>query len=242
MRFWQRLATAYYQQIQRMILKKPLKTFLFPAANVLIGIFLLSAFFIAGQNVVQTFSVANITSLGNLQPQPTDYFLELNAHQSTPDKNEIHCYADYYEHMLEVFPNLWDAYGILGYCYHYLNDDPKAIKFLKIAIQNYPDYFWNYYNLAAVYVNESRYQEASDVLQKALNVPPMASLKTMFTSRMVYLPLLDADEKKSLAYTARHLKEMYRSCFVLAQILNQTGNSEEFQEVLRKFKPELYAF
>ena len=219
-----------------------LKLLLFPAANILMGGFLLSVFFIAGQNVFQTFRVANIAALNYLQPQPTDYFLELYARQESPDKNKIHCYVDYYEHLLQVFPNLWDAYGILGYCFHYLNDDPQAIKFLKIAIQNYPDFFWNYYNLAAIYINESRYQEASDLLRKALGVPPMTNLKKMFTSPMVYLPLLVIDEEKSIVYTVGHIKQTYRSVFALAKILNQMGDSQEAREVMKKIKLELYAF
>jgi len=224
------------------LFKRPLKAFLSPAANILVTVFLLSVFFIASQNVVQTFAVADIAALNNLQPQPTDYILELSIHQAAPDKNKIHCYVDYYEHLLRVFPNLGDAYGMLGYCYHYLNDDPKAIGFLKMAIEHDPDYFWNYYNLAAIYLNESRYQEAFGSLQKALNVPPMASLKSMFTSPMVYLPLLGPDEKKVLPYTVKHLKESYQSSFVLLQILNQTGNNKGSIEVMKKIKPELYAF
>ena len=47
---------------------------------------------------------------------------------------------------------------------------PKV--FLKTAILHYPDYFWNYYNLAAIYINQSRYQEAALVLQKGLKVDP----------------------------------------------------------------------
>jgi tetratricopeptide (TPR) repeat protein len=219
-----------------------LKSLLFPTANILAALFLLSAFFIAGQNVIQTFAVANMAALNNLRPQPMDYFRELNTHRATPDKNKIRTYADYYEHLLQVFPNLWDAYGILGYCYHYLNDDPQAITFLKIAVKNYPDYFWNYYNLAAIYINESRYQEASGVLRKALSLPPVSSLKSMFTSRFVYLPLLETDEKRTLEDTAKHLYKMYRSSFVLVQVFNQAGNNEEARDVMKKLRLELYAF
>lgn len=219
-----------------------LKSFLFPTVNILVALSLLSAFFIAGQNIIQTFTVASMAALNNLRPQPIDYFWELNTHRATLDKNKIRYYADYYEHLLQVFPNLWDVYGILGYCYHYLNDDPRAIKFLEIAVKNYPDYFWNYYNLAAIYINESRYQEASGVLRKALSLPPMGSLKSMLASKFVYLPLLGPIEKKALEDTEKHLYEMYRSTFVLAQILNQAEGREEIREMMKKLKLELYAF
>ena len=43
-----------------------------------------------------------------------DYFWELNIHQAPLDKNKIRYYADYYEHLLQVFPEARDAYGMLG--------------------------------------------------------------------------------------------------------------------------------
>jgi tetratricopeptide (TPR) repeat protein len=225
-----------------MFLKKSLKTILFPAANILVTIFLLSIFIFAIRNVVQTFPVASMTALNNLQPKQMDYFWQLNIHQAAVDKNKIRCFTDYYEHLLQVFPSLWDAYGLLGYCYHYLNDDPKAIKFLKIAIQNYPGYFWNYYNLAAIYINEYRYQEAYGLLGTALNLPLETSLKKLFASQWVYQPLLGSDEKEVLVATAQHLKDMYKSNLVLMQVLSQTGKSKEIREVMKKIKLDLYAF
>jgi tetratricopeptide (TPR) repeat protein len=212
------------------------------AANILVGILLLTGFFIAGQNVYRTFRVADIAALNNMQPQPTDYFLELGIHESSPDKNKIQCYVDYYEHMLKIFPNLWDAYGILGYCYHYLNNDAKAIQYLQIAVHHNPNLFWNYYNLAAIYINESRYQEGSDILFKGLKVPPVASFRRIFSSPYVYLPLLELNEDKSIRYTSGHLKRMYHSVLTLEQVIDQMGNNPGADAMMKKIQLELYAF
>jgi tetratricopeptide (TPR) repeat protein len=215
---------------------------LFKSAHIITGILLLIVFCIAGRNITQTFVVADMSALNNLQPQPKDYFWELNIHQASVDKNKIRYYADYYEHLLHVFPSLRETYGLLGYCYHYLNDDPKAIKFLKMAIQDYPDYFWNYYNLGIIYIHESRYQQAADMLQKALKVDPMTSLKKMFASQMVYVPLLETNDKKAFVNVARHLKETYQSSFVLMKILDQAAYRKEMPEIMKKLNPEAYAF
>ncbi len=218
------------------------KPLLFPLANILVALFLSSAFYIAGENVVQTFAVADMAALNNLAPQPADYIWELNTRRAALDRNKIRVYADYYEHLLEVFPGLWDAYSMLGYCYHYLNDDPKAIRFFTAAIKGYPGNFWDHYNLAAIYINESRYQEALVELRGALGLPLISSVKRMFTSQFVYLPLLEPGEKESLAYSVKHLNEMYKSGFVIAQILNQAANNKEAQEMMKRIKPQLYAF
>ena len=218
-----------------------MKTLFSPAINITVAILLSSVFFIAGQNVVQTFAVADMVAISYLQPQPPDYLLGLGIHQTVPDKNKVHCYVDYYEHMLKVFPDVWDVYGMLGYCYHYLNDDTKAIRYFKTAIEHYPNYFWDYYDLAVIYIHESRYKEASALLLNALNIPLLTSFKRMFMSP-IYLSLLGTDQKAAVAYTAKHLEEKYRSSSVLLQILNQTGNDTGAQEALKKSDPELYAF
>jgi|GEM_PF-3496722 tetratricopeptide (TPR) repeat protein len=215
---------------------------IFKACNILVALFLISLFFIAGQNVIQTFRVADMAALNNLAPKPIGYFWELNTRRAALDRNKIHIYADYYEHLIQVFPGLWDAYSMLGYCYHYLGDDPKAVKYLTIAIKGYPDYFWDHYNLAAIYINESRYQEALNELHTALNLPAITSLKRTFSSQFVYLPLLEPGDKEALAYSAKHLDEVYKSSFVIAQIINQAQNNKETYDMMKKIKPELYAF
>jgi tetratricopeptide (TPR) repeat protein len=225
-----------------MLFEKPLKITFFQAANIIVSIFLIVAFIIAGQNITETFKVASISALNSLEPKPMDYFWELNIHQAALDKNKIRIYADYYEHLLQIFPSLWEDYGILGYCYHYLNDDPKAIRFLQVAIQYNPDFFLNYYNLAIIYINESRYQEAAALLQKALKVSPMTSLKNTFTSRLVYSPLLLADPQKAFTEAAAHLRMMYNASSVMIKLLHHADNSQITQALFKKLRPELYAF
>jgi len=216
--------------------------FFYPLIHILIAVFLLIAFLKAAQNVAQTFMVASMSALTNLQPQPYDYFLELSIHQQEPDKNKIHCYVDYYEHLLEIFPSLWEAYGMLGYCYHYLGDEEKAIKYLNFAINHCPEIFWNYYNLAAIYIEKHRYDEASALLQKARRISPATSLKRFFSSQMIYLPLLVPDEKKAISYAASHFQEGFQVSGMIEDIINHLGNSQKAQEAIKQFQPKLYAF
>lgn len=222
--------------------QRSLKSFLFPAVNILAAILLLTGFLIAGQSVAQTFIVAKMTSLNNLKPNQIDYLWELNIRHAPVDPNKIRCFADYYEHLIEVFPEIREAYGVLGYCYHYLNDDPKAIKFLKLAVQNNPDYFWNYYDLSVIYISESRYQEALEWMQKALKVDPKNSFKRMISSPWVYEPLLGTDGKEIYLYTAKHLQAQYQYGFLLEQLLMHMEYGKNAREILSKLHPEIYAF
>jgi len=221
---------------------KQVKTFLWPAAHIFVGLLLVSVFFIAGKNVTQTFPVASMAALNNLEPQPMDYLWELNTHKVPLDQNKIGSYVDFYEHVLTVFPNLWDVYGILGYCYHYLGDDAKAIKYLQAAIQYDPDYFWNDYNLAVIYIKESRYQEADILLQKALNVSAQDTFKKMMASSWSYHLLFKTEDKKFYVDLAGHLKEAYRTSYILDKILTQEAYEKEMPAIMKKIDPELHAF
>ncbi len=225
-----------------MFFKRPLKLFLFPTVNIILAFFLLSAFFIAGRSVLQTIPFAYISASNYLSPRPMDYFWEVNINQAPIDRDQIRYYRDYYEYLLQVFPSLRDAYGILGYCYYYLGDDARAIDYLEKAIASNPIYPWNYYNLAAMDINKSRYQEAAALLQKLQLLDPQKSLERMFASQFVYAPLLQAGGKDSIGATARHLKILYKASFDLLRILNQMAYRKDLEGLIKKVKLVPYAF
>jgi len=225
-----------------MTAEKFLNSTFFKAVNILIAFLLLAVFFIAGQNTIETFKVARMSAMSNLVPQDMDYLWELNIHQAPLDRGKIHLVVDYYEQLLKVFPSLWEIDGILGYCYHELNDDPKAIQYLKIAVQNYPNYFWNYYNLAVIYIHESRYEEAADLLQKALTLDPAKSIKNMVSSTYGYWPLLEGHQQEISKASTNHLKDFYHLSGILEILLDRTIGNPQGQEKIKELHLELYAF
>lgn len=201
------------------------------------------AFYTASLIVFHTLAFAKISALNYLQPQPFDYFWNLNMEHAPLDKKQMRYYADYYEDLLKTFPSLREANGILGYCYHYLGDDAKAEVYFKKAIQFEPEYTWNYYNLASIYILQSRYQEAIVLLQKLQVLDPQKSLKMIFASQYVYSPLLGVvSQDETIGRTAKHLKLSYKVSYDLIQLLNQIPTSPEMEGVIRKMKMELYAF
>jgi tetratricopeptide (TPR) repeat protein len=215
---------------------------MFKVFNVILAFFLLGIFFVSGQNITQTFKVASMTALVNLKPQPIEYLWQVNNGQAPIETNKIRCYADLYEHMLQVFPDLWEAYSVLGYCYHYLGNDAKAIEYLKTAIAHEPLYAWNYYNLATIYLNEGRYDEALAVYEELQTTIPKDTLRIIFNSQWVYLPLVEVGGKDALALSAQHLKRFYRGSFAIMELLQQRENNKGVDEMLKKIKMELHAF
>ena len=225
-----------------MPLFKRLKVFLFPAVNIFLGLFLLSVFYIAGQSVVQTLPVARMSALKYLEPRPLDYFWNLSFRDGNINKSLMRYYADYYEHLLEAYPGVREAYGILGYCYHHLGEDDKAIVYLNKAIAYNPHFIWNYYNLAAININHSRYQDAFDLFQKARSLDIHESLLMELVSPVVYTPLLSAGGRDARQAVQRHLQMCSKVSGEFVQILNQMPTTKNLEQDLKKLKLELYAF
>lgn len=213
-----------------------------PVTNILIGLCLITGFYAAGRSIVETYPVARVASLTNFAPASWDYFWKLNIQNAPMDKKRVLYYTDYYEHLLAVYPSLRDAYGVLGCCYHYLGDDNKAVLYLKKAIAFNPSFSWNYYNLAVLYIYQSRYREAGPLLLQLLQVEPQKSLQMMFASPYVYAPLLAAGGKDALAGAARHLNLSYKVSYDLLQFISPLADRDKAGAVLKKMQLELYVF
>src|SRR5689334_11657915 len=107
--------------------KKPLKLSLFQIANILLSLSLIIFFIVQAYGIVKTFPTAQMSGLVRLRPTPMNYFWDLNVSNVSVNQDQIHYYTYYYEELHKLLPNVTDVYGILGYCYHYLGDDSKAV-------------------------------------------------------------------------------------------------------------------
>ena len=213
-------------------------------ANGFVTIFLLYSFFITAKFVVQDFTYANMSALNYLKPHPIGYLWDLTFLADNPvvDKNKIRCYLDYYEELLKLFPCLWEDYGVLGYCYFYLGEQDKAIEFLKRGITLSPHCFVNYYNLAMIYIQQSHYHQAADLLHRGLNEPAVKTLTFLTNSQMVYLPLVEAHLKSESGLLAQHIYQIYQSAFFMEEKLNQIDGNDVLKQLVNKIASRLYAF
>ena len=222
-----------------MFSKKPLKTFLFPAANIIVGLLLISCFTFIISHILQSVRMARFVGLETLKPTPTNYLWETNMRGAAIDKNLIRYWADYYENLLQVFPEFADAYGILGYCYHYLGNDLKAESLFKKAIDGKPDYFWYSYDLAILYIKDRHYHESQALLQKAIQLDPQASLKGLVSSAILYRLLPPGT---SLQDIAMHIGQAYKQSFFLLKVFNPTLTQGKADDIMKQLKLELYVF
>jgi len=221
-----------------MFFKKPLKNFLFLAVNIVIGLSLIAAFTLSARHIMRTVHMARFVGLGPLKPEPMDYFFQIDLHHAALDKNKVRYYADYYENLLQVFPTMIDAYGILGYCYHYLGDDLKAKEFFKKAVEGGSNYFWFTYDLAVLYIIDRDYHAGMELLRKALQIDPQVSLKSL-TSQTIN-PLLP--QPFPVNDIAAHLGQGYKQSSILYNLLNLSQSQSRAADIIKKLELDIYVF
>ncbi len=204
-------------------LNNSVKNVLWSLINIVVSFCLVYYFFTFSSNIIRFLPFVHKSALEYLKPNPMDYFWKLNIQNAPVDENQIRYYENYYRNLKSLYPQLKEADGILGYCAYQLGDLKTALKLLQQAIDNNPGYFWNYYNLAIVYATNKQYQNAVEILQRALALNPQESLRFIFTSEAVYLPLTAYAKEQAIPDLARHLQWGYKQ---VANMLMSLGNKE----------------
>jgi tetratricopeptide (TPR) repeat protein len=114
------------------------------------------------------------------------YLLEMERRGMAPFRGVLGEFEDYFQLVVDSFPNQPDSYGMLGYCQYYLGQESQAIKSYQAAIQMNPSFADFYYNLAVIYYNRGDYSQAAVLAQKALEVPPQAEARSILSSVRIY--------------------------------------------------------
>jgi tetratricopeptide (TPR) repeat protein len=117
----------------------------------------------------------------------TDLFKLENADYAI-ERGQLEKYVQYFRAVVKNEPTRADAYAMLGYCYFYLNDKPRAITAYQKAIELKPKIFWFHYNLATVAMLQGHYEQALEEFQNALGTNPAENLDFLRNSKIfVYI-------------------------------------------------------
>jgi len=137
-------------------------------------------------------------------------------------------YLNYYEKLLEFYPDLKDSYAILGFLYYHLKEYNQAILNYGEAIKANPMLFWSYYNLGVLFFEKGQFDLSAQYLQKAVSLDPNESIKILRTTGVYYqIWQQDVDIQEVVL---NNLKSGYQSSFILLALnYNQMG---KFQEML----------
>ncbi len=223
-----------------MLYTKLSQIFSLPILRVASLTLLLGGIIIASVCICQSFPQAEVEAVSHLRPEPMDYFWKINVENESVNIHQIRQYNDYFLALKKAAPKLAiDLNGLIGYCYIYLNDYPKAQSVLEEAIALEPRFFWNYYNLAYAYIHEGKNDKAAQTLIKAIAIPPQATFMYFQESKFVYFPLIYPGKEQAPALLNQNLNQGYQLSAIIINLIksNQSLDPLKSQEA---FKPHAF--
>lgn len=102
------------------------------------------------------------------------------------DTQPLNRYLRYYKVTDQILAKSPNPAAMLGYCYYYLGDIPRSIRYFKKAIRINPRFFWFYYNLGVIYMQQGKNTEAAAYFEKALACSAEETLMMINASRIYH--------------------------------------------------------
>lgn len=168
--------------------------------------------FLALYNEKDTMRAIKLKTLNRLRPLPI-YLVQYIKGTGEFEALEADKFLYYYKTVNEYIPGRADVYGMLGFSYAHLNKKEKAVEYLSKSIEKNPYFFWNYYNLGAVYYNTGEYAQAAAYFEQALTIPKEASIKYAFSS-IVYQHLIDGAMYESMQDFVDDVRADYEKTYI----------------------------
>ena len=75
--------------------------------------------------------------------------------EGPPNPDQLHKYTQYFRTIVRLMPNRSDGYEWLGWCYYHDGKVNQARKAFQKASELNPNFFWNYYNLGVISLEQS---------------------------------------------------------------------------------------
>lgn len=123
-------------------------------------------------------------TMSRLTP-PMDYFTEFVDKGDHYNRFKLMNCVNYHKAVAHFFAfQRAEAYGMLGFCYERLGQQPQAIESYQKAIESNPNYFWPYYDLGVIFYQEAQYSKAKDYLAQALEQDPVKTIILLSKSKV----------------------------------------------------------
>jgi len=167
-------------------------------------------------NIVKTeYPQAKLRSLNFYMPHPLSFLVEIENEQEI-DTQRLQHYKRYYHKIVQFMPQMGDGHAMLGYCLFYVGDFKAATDSYLRAVALNDAFFYNYYNLGVLYFKQERYQEAANMLMRAVSKDPVVAIKYMVASKIYQQMLSSLTEKQGVGI--QNVRERYRDAFALISI------------------------
>jgi len=164
--------------------------------------------------------------------QPLSNYITEYDHQSWPRG-----YSLYYERVVEAFPQISDAHGMLGICYYYENQPEKSILSFQKAIALNPNYFWYYYNLGAVHFNAQQWGLAAQAFHKATLSDPQKTMVTIQVSK-IYQQIIASSRGFHYSF-GEQLKQAYQQAYLFKDFSLKASSGENMEQFAPKLETKI---
>jgi tetratricopeptide (TPR) repeat protein len=88
-------------------------------------------------------------------------------------------FCQYYQKVIEMYPDNDAAHFLLGYSEYYLGNPTVALAQFERAIELNPAFFWSYYDLGAIYFKQGDFLKSAVILNKALSLNKVFTLRAL---------------------------------------------------------------
>ncbi len=128
----------------------------------------------------------------------------------------LDAYKRYYQRVVEYMPGVPEAWGLLGYVYHFDPDHlADAIDSYQKAIYLNPHFFWFYHNIGLLYYGQGNYEKAAGAFESALQQDFGVSSKFIASSRYVYKQVLSEYFKFSKTTLQDQFQKGYNNSIIM---------------------------
>ncbi|MBU0469336.1 MAG: tetratricopeptide repeat protein [Candidatus Omnitrophica bacterium] len=159
-------------------------------------------------------------------PDSYNYLSHVIEEGTKPDKASLGAYRAYYEKASDFYPHIAEVQAMLGFCYYYEGKKKEALDHYIKAIELEPNYFWNNYNLAVLYLQNKDQQKAIEYLTKAVSLNIDYSMKVTLTSsvyRSIWSQMKDPKKRVIDGLRSGYSKAFY----MLGLLLKSIGKEKE---------------
>lgn len=157
------------------------------------------------------------------------HFLDIEKQASTaPSRSALKEYFDYFKLVTEAMPGNSDGALMLGYLDQITGRKKKAGVLLKEAYRLDPQFFFTRYDLAFLLFEQADYSQSSDLLEKAIVIPPNFTLNHMMNSiiyRQVFSSIKDSGD------IIAGLRQAYHDAYLL--LIEASARSGQYDQMFR---------
>jgi len=153
--------------------------------------------------------------LNNVKPRSMTDLVEAVINDKKFDQKTIKRYIYYCQKIVEFMPHRSDAHGLLGFCYYHIGKKQEAIKSYEKALSLNPHFFWFYYNLGLIHLEQGQYEKTEELFKKALSSKPETTLLFIYQSKRLYLPISSIIKSRLNILPPDQLHNGYRRCALL---------------------------